>query len=318
VRSEAAKQGSSRPGTVRLILVGDLMLDGAAGRTVADGGDPLALVDAALRDADYAVGNLESPIATVGRAIADKPYTFRAHPRVLRVLRGRFDAVSVANNHSGDYGHAAFSETLLHLRSAGIAPFGGAGAVREAHAPLWIERNGLRIAVLGYNEFMPRSFEAGPTWSGVAWSEDDEVVSDIRSARLAGADVVIAFMHWGWEGETTPSHRQQALARLMIDASADAVVGSHPHVTQGAMLYRGRPVVWSLGNFVFDGFDSEETNTGWLLRLTLDREGVVAWRTMSTRMDEAGTPRPALEQETPCGSRAVAEVRTCTAIDKIP
>ena len=141
---------------------------------------------------------------------------------------------------------------------------------------------------------------------------------DIRSARLAGADVVIPFMHWGWEGEPTPSQRQRSLARLMIDAGADAVVGSHPHVVQGAALYRGRPIVWSLGNFVFDGFDSEETSTGWLLQLTLDRQGVAAWRTMATCMDEAGTPRPVLEQETPCGSRGVAEMQSCAGIGSGP
>jgi poly-gamma-glutamate capsule biosynthesis protein CapA/YwtB (metallophosphatase superfamily) len=318
VRSEGSKEGSSKPGTVRLIFVGDLMLDGEAGRTVAAGGDPLALVDAALRDADYAVGNLECPIATVGQPVANKLYTFRAHPRVLRVLQGRLDAVSVANNHSGDYGREAFSETLLHLRSAGIAAFGGGSNLRQAHAPLWIERNGLQIAVLGYNDFLPRSFEAGPTWPGIAWSEDDEVVSDIRSARLAGADVVIPFMHWGWEGEPAPSQRQRSLARLMIDAGADAVVGSHPHLTQGATLYRGRPIVWSLGNFVFDGFESAQENTGWLLRLTLDSKGVVAWRTMSTHMDDAGTPRPMPRQKSPCGSRAVAEMQSCAGIDSGP
>ena len=141
---------------------------------------------------------------------------------------------------------------------------------------------------------------------------------DIRSARLAGADVVIPFMHWGWEGESAPSERQRSQARLMIDARAAAVVGSHPHVTQGAMLYRGRPIVWSLGNFVFDGYESEETRTGWLLQLTLDSQGVVAWRRMATYMDEAGTPRPVAEQKTPCGSRGVAEMQSCAGIGSGP
>lgn len=84
------------------------------------------------------------------------------------------------------------------------------------------------------------------------------------------------------------------------------------------MLYRGRPIVWSLGNFVFDGFESEETRTGWLLQLTLDSQGVVAWRTMATYMDEAGTPRPVAEQKTPCGSRGVAEMQSCAGIGSGP
>jgi hypothetical protein len=83
---------------------------------------------------------------------------------LLRVLRGRFDALAVANNHSGDYGQAAFLETLEHLAGQGIAAIGGGRQLAEAHRPLWIERRGLRIAVLAYNEFKPRSFEAGADW----------------------------------------------------------------------------------------------------------------------------------------------------------
>ena len=213
-----------------------------------------------------------------------------------------------------DYGPEAFMQTLHLPQRAGIAVFGGGRDLREAHSPRWIERKGLRIAVLGYNEFKPRSFEAGPTWPGVAWSEDSEVVEDIRAARLAGADVVIPFMHWGWEMEPAPSERQQTLARVMIDAGADAVVGSHPHVTQGAMLYRGRPVVWSLGNFVFEGFDALPAKKGWLLRLTLDHRGVVAWDTVPARIDNIGTPHPLLGERTPCGRRGTPEVLSCEAI----
>jgi poly-gamma-glutamate synthesis protein (capsule biosynthesis protein) len=302
--------------SVRLIFAGDVMLDDGPGRTVAAGGDPLVAFDAVLRDADYAVANLECPISTAGRAVANKPFTFRAHPRVLGALKGRFNAVSVANNHSGDYGHEAFTQTLEHLQSAGIAAFGGGRNLREAHAPLWIERNGLRIAVLGYNEFLPRSFEAGPNWPGVAWSEDSEVVTDIRAARLAGADVVIPFMHWGWEKELAPSQRQHTLARLMIDAGADAVVGGHPHVTQGATIYRGRPIVWSLGYFVFEGFDSPDDRRGWLPRLTLDRHGVRDWDTVAAHIDEVGAPHPSQSERTPCGRRGVPEVQWCDGTDR--
>ncbi len=306
---------ASRPDTVRMIFAGDVMLDDGVGRAIAAGDDPLAEFDAFLRDADYTVGNLECAIATTGEATAHKPYTFRAHPSVLRVLRGRFDAMSVANNHSRDYGHQAFDETLEHLQRAGIAFFGGGRNLREAHAPLWIERNGVRIALLGYNEFQPRFFEAGPTWSGIAWSEDSEVVADIRAARGAGADVVIPFMHWDWEKEPKPSERSQRLAQLMIEAGADAVVGGHPHVTQGAAIYKDRPIVWSLGNFVFDGFETAETRRGWLLRLTLDRYGVAAWNTIAVDIDEAGMPHPVKGERTPCGQRGDSRVQHCGAME---
>lgn len=302
----------ARADTLSLIFAGDVMLDDGPGRAIADGRDPLAAVAPILADADYRIANLECPVATTGTPLDNKIYSFRAHPRVLSVLQGRFDAVSLANNHSGDFGPAAFTETMTHLEAAGIRRFGGGRNLVEAHAPLWIERKGLRIAVLGYNEFKPRVFEAGASHPGIAWSEDSHVIADIRAARKAGADLVIPFMHWGWEREPEPSARQRALARRMIDAGAAAVVGGHPHVTQGAELYRGKPIIYSLGNFVFDGFDDVPAGrVGWLLRLELDRRGVAAWRTFEARMDGEGKPSPASGAVTPCGRRGDRVVGEC-------
>lgn len=298
--------------SLSLIFAGDVMLDDGPGRVVADGRDPLAAVAPLLAGADYRIANLECPVATAGAPLDNKIYSFRAHPRVLSVLQGRFDAVSLANNHSGDYGPAAFTETMALLDGAGIRRFGGGRNLVEAHAPLWIERKGLRIAVLGYNEFKPRVFEAGADHPGIAWSEDSHVIADIRAARKAGADLVIPLMHWGWEREPEPSARQRALARRMIDAGAAAVVGGHPHVTQGAELYRGKPIIYSLGNFVFDGFDDVPAGrVGWLLRLELDRRGVAEWRTFEARMDGEGVPSPATGAVTPCGRRGDRVVGAC-------
>lgn len=291
---------------LRLVFVGDVMLDDGPGKVVAAGRDPLAPFAALLADADYRIANLECPLATTGKAIPTKIYTFRADPHAVRVLKGRFDAVSVANNHSGDYGRAAFLETLSVLDGAGIRYFGGGRNLVEAHAPLWIEKRGLRIAVLGYDEFLPRAFEAGADYPGIAWSEDSHVISDIRAARAAGADVVIPFMHWGWEYEDGPNARQRQLAHAMIDAGADAVVGGHPHVTQGAEVYRGKPIIYSLGNFVFDGFEAPEAKLGWLLRMEIDKGGVLSWLTFAARMDEEGTPHPDPATATPCGRRGQA------------
>ncbi len=309
--------GLARGEPVTLIFAGDIMLADGPGQTIAQGGDPLAPFAAILAAADYRIGNLEVPVATGGQAHASKIATFRAEPHTLSVLRGRFDAVSLANNHSGDYGHAAFLETMQHLDNAGIAYFGGGRNLAEAHQPLWIEKHGLKIAVLGYNEFKPRAFEAGADWPGVAWSEDDHVVADIRAARAAGADLVIPFMHWGWEKETRPTERQKTLARKLIDAGATLVIGGHPHVTQGTEMYRGKPIIYSLGNFVFDGFDYPEARRGWLLRLTLDKSGVIRWDTLAAQIDDAGTPHPAREARTPCGQRGDSAPVLCAPLFEV-
>ena len=279
--------------TVSMVFVGDVMLDDGPGRLVRRGIDPLAPFAALLAGADVRVANLECVVARTGRAEPGKPYTFRAHPRVLGPLKRHIDAVALANNHSGDFGPQAFAQMLDLLEQAGLAYFGGGRTLAQAHRPLFIERKGLRIALLGYNEFFPRSFEADHDKPGIAWSDDEQVVWDIREARRLGADLVIPMMHWGVEHEPRANERQRGLARLMVDAGADAVVGGHPHVVQDTETYRGKPIFYSLGNFVFDGFSDADNTTGWLLRLELSHQGVTGWTTERARIDPRGMPHPA-------------------------
>ena len=294
---------------VRLLFAGDIMLDNLPGETVARGGDPFAPFATILDGADLAVGNLECVVSTVGQRVP-KPFNFRAHPRVVPLLARYFDAVSLANNHTGDFGKEALVEMLDLLDKGKVRHYGAGRNLEEAHAPLILEHKGLCIALLGYNEFKPRSFAAGPDTPGVAWSlwEQPRVLADIRAARTESrADLVIPYIHWGWEDEPEPNERQRALARRMIDAGADVVVGGHPHVTQGAEYYKGRLIVYSLGNFVFDEY---KDRTGWVLRLTLNKDGLVAWDTVVARTDEQGTPHPVPEAASPrgkAGSEAISD-----------
>jgi poly-gamma-glutamate capsule biosynthesis protein CapA/YwtB (metallophosphatase superfamily) len=119
---------------------------------------------------------------------------------------------------------------------------------------------------------------------------------------------VLPFLHWGWENEPGPSARQRELAHALIDAGADAVIGSHPHVTQGAEMYRGKPIVYSLGNFVFDLLDRPENADGWVLELVVDRNGVRRFSTRAVHIDEQGTPAPVAGSATPCGVRGAGVV----------
>lgn len=294
-------------GPVRLVFAGDIMLDTLPGEDIARGRDPFAGFSRVLGDADLTIGNLECVVATVGEKVR-KPFNFRAHPRVLGVLKRHFDVVSLANNHTGDFGRSAFRQQLDLLKSRDIPYFGGGRDNREARMPFIFEHKGLRIALLGYNDFKPRLFEAGPDWAGVAWCVDEQIVADIESARWRHhADLVIPFMHWGWEEEGANS-RQKKLARLMIDHGADLVVGSHPHVTQGAEYYKGKLIVYSLGNFVFDGFNTPETNTGWVLRLKLDKTGLLEWDTVVAGLDPRGSPHIMNDVESPWGTRSSTKV----------
>jgi Bacterial capsule synthesis protein PGA_cap len=309
---QASTPRSAPPGAgpVRFAFVGDMQLDDGPGRVIRRGKDPFAPFAPWLSQADVRVGNLECVVARGGEKEPFKPFTFRAHPRVLPVLARHMDVVALANNHSGDFGPAAFSEMLGLLQRQGVAYFGGGNNLAQAHTPLIIERNGLRIALLGYNEFMPRRFEADVDRPGIAWSEDEQVWLDIQRARQQ-ADLVIPMMHWGQEHEHLANARQRALAHLMIDAGADAVVGGHPHVTQDLEIYRGRPIVYSLGNFLFDGFSDDDNNTAWLLDLQLDHEGVTRLQVVSGHIDPDGVPHPRPLVASPCWRRGEAKVSSC-------
>ena len=279
--------------SVSVVVVGDIMLEGGPMRAMQRGQDPFASFAPLFKSADVRVGNLECVVATVGSVEPDKPNTFRVPPSTLKYVRKHFDAVGLANNHSGDFGPKAFTQMVGLLKREGLGYYGGGLNLSEAHTPWVVERKGVRIAFLGYNEFQPRNFEADHDRAGIAWSEDEQVVRDIATARTQWrADVVIPIMHWGWE-EAKANPRQRALARRMIDAGADAVIGGHPHQVQDTDVYKGKPIFYSLGNFVFEGFTDKVNNIGWALRMEVSKTGVTSWQLHTAHIDGQGVPRNA-------------------------
>ena len=287
------------PPTRRLTIaaVGDLMLGRTVGaRVVADGpefvfDDEVASV---LRDADLTIGNLETSISERGTP-ADKGYTFRAPPLTTRALAiAGFDVVSLANNHSLDYGAEALADTFQHLNASGVLAVGAGPNRSAAHAPIVIERNGLRIAVLGLvdappeGDFNREAWEAQPSRPGVAWADEETVIEMVTQADAA-ADLVVLMIHFGVEFSATPSESQRMLARSAIDAGADLVIGSHPHVLQEVEVYRGGLIAYSLGNFVFDGFDGT-ANVSAILTVTVTADGVEAWKLIPVEIGLTGLP----------------------------
>lgn len=279
------------PDAVTMVIVGDIMLSGLPEQAMRRGQDPFARVASVFKRADIRIGNLECVVSDKGEPEPEKPNVFRVHPRAMRYLSRHFDAVGLANNHSGDYGPVAFADMLNRLRKSGLGFYGGGDNLMQAHQPFIVEKKGLRVAVLGFNEFQPRSFEADHDKPGIAWSEDEQVLRDIAWARGPGrADVLVAVMHWGWE-EPLANQRQRQMARLMIDAGVDVVVGGHPHLVQDIEVYKGKPVFYSLGNFVFEGFDNPVNNTGWIVQLRLNKFGLESWQVTDVQIDQQGLPR---------------------------
>jgi hypothetical protein len=274
VRLEA---GAVRVRPLRLAAVGDVNLGDRVALAMAAYGVRYPWLDVApvLTRADLAVANLECAVSTRGSPWPGKQYTFRGSPRALRAM-ARFagiDAISVANNHSLDYGRAAFADTLRYAREYGITPFGGGKGLAAARRPRILGAGGLRIAFLGYSDVRPLGFDAGPTTSGTAPAFPWYIRPDVRNAR-ARADVVVVYFHWGIERTFTPTARQRSLAAVSFDAGAHVVLGAHPHVLQSIERPgRRKLVAWSLGNFVFGANTAGTERTG-ILRLKLGSRGV--------------------------------------------
>jgi poly-gamma-glutamate capsule biosynthesis protein CapA/YwtB (metallophosphatase superfamily) len=275
--------------SVRIAFVGDVMLDGGPGHIITNGGDPFAGVAEVLRDADLTVANLECAIVKKGRSL-DKEFTFRGPQSALPLLKKYFSAVSLANNHSGDWGQEGFASELELLRETKLPYFGGGTNARTARQPLVLVAGGKRVAFLGYNDFPPRSFAAGATTPGTAWLIEKDVVSDIKAARKQ-ADIVLLFLHWGDDLVPAETPDQVRLAHHLIDAGADAVIGGHAHLTQGIEWYKERPIVYSLGNFVFDYFPEDPSVwKGWIVKLTFAKSERPRLKKVDVELDPAGAP----------------------------
>ncbi len=242
-----------------------------------------------LRHFDLTIGNLECVISTLGAPVP-KAYTFRGDARAYdRLIAAGFDLVSVANNHSGDYGKAAFLDEFLTLPTRGITPIGGGRNKQQAHTPIFKTVRGTTLAFLAYDEIDPYSFAATATTPGHAWLNETDLRQDLAQARQS-ADFVLIFVHWGIEYFASLTAHQRALAQLAIDAGADLVVGAHPHVIEPYEFYKGKLIVYSLGNFVFDNMYEEVVRRGNILSLTIQKNRLLAWKLIHTRIGEWGEP----------------------------
>jgi poly-gamma-glutamate synthesis protein (capsule biosynthesis protein) len=242
---------------ITVALGGDVQLDGGMGRRLRRDG-PGAILSPGLADvfrsADIAMINLESAISDIGEPWPDKLWTFRANPFILDFLRDdlNIEVVSLANNHTVDYGFDAFVDTVRRLDAHGIGRVGGGLNLAEAMAPHVVEQNGITVAFIGAAIIANRVWAAGADSPGLLLTRErwyPLVYEAVETAREL-YDYVIVYMHWGTERVTEPTAVQIRTARRLIDAGADAVIGAHPHVIQSFEIYNGRPIAYSIGNFL--------------------------------------------------------------------
>ena len=225
---------------VRVLFVGDIMFDRVVATHADARGDSVlfAGVRELFADRDAVVGNLEGAI-TDNPSVSQLDHSilrFTFDPRMAKVLRDTgFTAVSLANNHSLDFGGFGYDDTLQYLAAQDIAAFGS--PFNEQTLAVELLGHGKKLCLVGYHEL----FNPDPT----------SVLAKVTEAR-ALCNLLVLVAHWGVEYEHGPSTRQQQLAHKFIDAGADVIIGAHPHVVEPLEIYKNRAIFYSLGNFIFD------------------------------------------------------------------
>ncbi len=224
-------------------------------------------VRALFQDADLALVNLEGPAVDSFRW---HPHglTFTFDPALLAGLRNAgVDLVTLGNNHIRDAGAGGVVETIRHLDDLGIAHVGAGRNGSAARAPAWFDIAGQRVALFGYDAVRP-AYNATAKRAGSAGLVSADYRADVVAARDAGADVVVVLPHWGREYTAAPTTKQRAHARALAAAGTSLILGSHSHWAGAMELVDGNPVLYSLGNLVFDLTRSEETVEGLIVEIT--------------------------------------------------
>jgi len=275
---------------IRLLFSGDLCPIGRIERMLIAGdlagafGDTLAL----FAQANLAIVNLEAPLCRANSPILKCGPNFRADRRVARALTtAGVDVCCLANNHVMDQGPAGLRETLAALDAAGLRRLGAGVDQTKVAGPLAIKLEGIRLALLNFGIVEGALASAGP---GAARIDVLTVRRAVARAAEGGA-LVIPMLHAGREEVLFPSPGMQQFCRELIEAGAAAVVCHHPHVPQGIEIWRGRPIAYSLGNFLFGEPDSEpHTDTSFLLELGLVPGGVAELVVHPFRGGSSGRP----------------------------
>ena len=209
-----------------------------------------------LHNYDFIWANLETPITTRGKAVKNKAYTFRLLPQNSEILKDiKLDVVSIANNHLLDFGIKGMNDTLYYLRKWRIAYTGAGRNARASRIPAMLHYGTTQIYFLAYCERPPYSFYAKKNKPGTAALVIRNILADIKKYKSKNSLVFVS-LHWGIEKTHYPKKYQKRIARRIIKGGADAIIGHHPHWPQGIEIYKGKPIIYSLGNFI-NGYYNE-------------------------------------------------------------
>lgn len=265
VSQQAAEDKAVKPQApvvkTNIAAVGDMMLGGKAQALLQREGYsyPFVKTQHLLQKADIAIGNLETALTDRGEPVVPKQYLFRnPADKVAPALQvAGFDIVSLANNHSLDYGKQGLDDTIAALNLNNIKYHGAGENLAAAREPAVIElENGQKVAFLAYSNTFPEEFWATDENAGTAFGHEQHVREDVAALVKQCVDIIVVSFHWGQERNPQLRSYQPLLAHAAIDAGADLVIGHHPHILQAVELYRRGLILYSLGNYTFTTFSN--------------------------------------------------------------
>lgn len=255
--TQGAQEDRAHGAEITMLFAGDVYFSNHVLNAYDKAGGIHGVLDEGIRaeidKADIFMVNQEFPFTQRGSAAADKQFTFRLPENRMHLLQEMgVDIVTLANNHILDFGEEGLLDSCKALDEAGIPYVGGGENLERAKELKTMVIGNKTIGFLGMSRvYMAASWAAGDSHPGVFSTYDTTLpLKAIAEAREA-CDYLVVYVHWGVEREKTPKDYQRAMGRAYIDAGADLVVGSHPHVLQETEIYNGKPIVYSLGNFVF-------------------------------------------------------------------
>ena len=281
---------------ITLLFVGDIMLDRGVEniwQNYQNSRYPFLNVVDEIRKADIAFANLEGSISENGKNQKIK-YSFRFDPSSVEGLKfAGFDVLSLANNHSFDWGREALEDTVNILRGNDILPVGAGINYLEANSPAIKNVAGAKIAFFAYENIEPNSKydEATKDLAGKSSFNLERVKNEISAIKqLKIADMAIVSMHWGEEYQLRSNKFQQEIGRALVEAGADIIIGHHPHVIQEIERYKNGWIAYSLGNFIFDQNFSEETMKGLMLKVKIQNKKIVEIEPVEIKINDSFQP----------------------------
>ena len=271
LKKEIGKEESNR---IQISLVGDILMDGSIKQQIDKNGTdyPWEMVKDYFQNDDITIGNLETSITTRGFKWPDKQYNFKSYPANLQSMeKAGIDVLGLANNHILDYGYEGLLDTLNHIDSTGIKRVGAGKNKEDALKAVIIEKDGLKIGVLSASRVVPyvEWYATGkrPGLIGAYDRHIEELLGEVQKLKK-DVDLVVLSIHWGIERDAEPKAQDVVLAKKLIDGGVDVIMGHHPHVLQGIEIYKGKPIFYSLGNFVF-GTRGELTSNTMIAQINL-------------------------------------------------